>query len=239
MEFLSKYKEKLFFIGTIIVLLGIFCICLPILAFKGMLNAQTLGNILSLILSWPVAMIIIALFLLTRHKSSIDIFLQNIRSVNFPGGNVQLQKQSDSASLNMANDANGDVKLTKDQSSKIAELIKKQQEELHTASRKAEDLRKDILSAYKQSIYWKFSYLNIFYVLNTKYVLNWFSRFSPQTRDSYHQYWQSWIPNIDERETILKVLELNKMLSIEDSIVKITTEGYAFLQFIGVNLTGS
>jgi hypothetical protein len=56
----------------------------------------------------------------------------------------------------------------------------------------------------------------------------------PQTHQTYNQFWQTLVPDPNERDTILNVLLEQAMLKYEGTNIEITPEGYAFLQYVGL-----
>lgn len=216
-----------------IIAFGLFCISLPFLIYKGSVNIDIFVRLASLLISWPVAIIVLALVILSRFRASIDFFLRNIRAVNFPGGNVQVQSQPSGTGDAKEEDPGDAIQLTHEQSEELSKFISELQQNLNLASKEKGDLEKQVIHAYRQAYEWKFAYLNSFYVLNTKNVLSWFSRFSPQTKQSFNQCWQQTIPDNDERNVILDVLVQYGMLQSDGISYQITTQGYHFLQYIG------
>ena len=216
-----------------IIAFGLFCISLPVLIHKGYINIDTFVRLASLLISWPVAIMVIALVVLSRFRASIDFFLRNIRAVNFPGGNVQVQSQPSGTGDAKEEDPGDTIQLSQEQSEELSKFISELQQNLNLASKEKGDLEQQVIHAYRQAYEWKFAYLNTFYVLNTKNVLSWFSRFSPQTKQFFNQYWQQTIPDNDERNVILDVLVQYGMLQSDGINYQITTQGYHFLQYIG------
>lgn len=215
------------------VALGLFAIPFVMLHW-GYLNSDSFLKLASLFVSWPVAILIIALVVSSRFQASIDIFLRNISAVSFPGGNIQLQTQVAGSGDAKKGEPRDAIRLTKEQSEEIAKFINELRGDLELASKEKRDLVQEVISALRQSYEWKFAYLNVFYVSNTKNVLLWFSRSSPQTKQLYHQHWQLSIPDMDQRNIMLDVLVQYGMLQSDGINYQITSQGYAFLQYIGL-----
>lgn len=77
-----------------IIMFGLFCVVLPIAVWKNLVTFDPVLKILGVIVSWPMAVAIILLAFFERFHGGIDQFLRNVRSLQFPGGNVQVQPPS-------------------------------------------------------------------------------------------------------------------------------------------------
>lgn len=209
------------------------CIYLPIILWKQTLPADTIFRILSLLFSWPVTILIVALIFLSRFQSAIDYFLRNVRRINFPGGDVQLQQQTETKSSDISVPP-GSMVITSEQQEQISRYIQDLQQQHSNTVVEKQNLKEQLRQVYMESIAWKFSYLNLFYVPQTKQVLFWFAHSSPQTRQSYDTAWQPSIQDNNQRIVILDVLLNFNMLKADGVNITITTEGHNFLQFIGM-----
>ncbi len=199
---------------VIVIVFGLFFICLPIFIPKEFLSTDEFLELSSILFSWPVAIMIIFLIFISRFRTSIDTFLRNIRSVKYRGLEIQGSiAESESPDEGSAN---------------IKQLIKSHKR----ANEEKRGLEQKIDKAYTEMYLWKFQYLNYFYVLNTKSVLQWFSSQS-QTEHYFHILWYQIIPDVQQRKTILDVLLEHGMLEKVGEKIQITPEGKAFLQFIG------
>jgi hypothetical protein len=216
-----------------IVVFGIFCVSLPIALCKDMLPSDLVLKLLALLLSWPVSVLIMALVFLSRFQGAIDFFLRNVRSVNFPGGNVQIQPQTETKPTD-TNTPPGTMVISAEQREQLGRYIQDLQQQHSAATAAKQDTEQRLKQAYTDSIAWKFSYLNLFYVPQTKQVLHWFAYHSPQTRESYNLSWQSYIQDSNQRGIVLDVLLQFNMLKMDNVNIAITPEGHGFLQFIGM-----
>ncbi len=215
-----------------IIAFGMFCVSFPVLIYRGV-DVDTVVKLFSVVISWPIAITLIALIFFSRFRDSIDLFLQNIRSVHFPGGSVQTQIPA-SGSEEAKKERRGDtIKLTPRELEELSRFIGQMQESLNLANKGKEALEQDVKRWFKEAYRWKFTFLNTFYVPVTKDVLLWFSRLSPQTRESFHQWWLRIITSAEQRSIILDVLVGYGMMKADGVNYEITTEGYSFLQFIG------
>ena len=217
-----------------IIALGLFCITLPILASRDSVSIDEFVKIASLFISWPVAVTIVALVFFSRFREPLAFFLRNIRSVNFPGGAVQVQSQPAGTSDGNEEGSTGVPTFSAEQTEHISQFIAELQQEHDLVNKAKEDLKEEVRKAYNESYGWKFVYLNQFFVYNTKQVLLWFSnQGSPQSRQLFHQAWQQFIPSFNQRDVILEMALRFNMLESDGINLNITTEGYYFLQYIG------
>jgi len=78
----------------------------------------------------------------------------------------------------------------------------------------------------QKTIFWWYQYLNLFLVLGTKFVLKWFAglQMAP-TKDLFHEYWKTYLPDAKERETILSVLLLHQLIEANGQQFWITEAG--------------
>ena len=185
-------------------------------------------------IAWPVTVLTLFLIFFTKFRGAFDYFLRNIRTLNFPGGSVETQDASSGSGESPKEDKEGVITLTKEQTGYLETYIKNLQEEHNLASQQTQDLQAELANAYIYRYAWKFEYLKLFYVPKTKNVLLWFANNSPQTRDSYNKSWQFLIPLVTERNVILDVLLQYGMIESEGINLKIASQGYSFLQYIGL-----
>lgn len=190
---------------------------------------NTFIELLKVLLSWPVAVLIICLIFFFKFKDAINAFLKNIKSIKMPyGAEVQIQTSPDEPKKQ------GGRFITPEEEEKLAVGIRNLLAMDQLNQQQKQQLEKDVEKAYNFAKHWKFSYLNLFYVYTTKQVLLWFSQVSQTTKDIYHSQWQILIPDERQRNIILDVLHNNYMLETLDNFnYKITLHGYEFLQFIG------
>lgn len=185
-------------------------------------------------IAWPVTVLTLFLIFFTKFRGAFDYFLRNIRTLNFPGGSVETQDASSGSGESPKEDKEGVITLTKEQTGYLETYIKNLQEEHSLASQQTQDLQAELANAYIYTYAWKFEYLKLFYVPKTKNVLLWFANNSPQTRDNYNKSWQFLIPLVTERNVILGVLLQYGMIESDGINLKIASQGYSFLQYIGL-----
>jgi hypothetical protein len=188
---------------------------------------DTIIKLLEVLLTWPVAVLIICLTFFIKFKDAISIFLKNIKSIKTPWGG-EVQTQSTSAEIK----AEAGHYISPEEERKLEESVRKLMTDNQLTMQEKEQLKNEVEKAYNFARYWKFSFLNQFYVFKTKQVLQWFSRFANVTKDIYHENWKNLIDET-ERNTILDVLTNNYMLVSDGINYQITPHGFDFLEFIG------
>lgn len=220
-------------ISIILIVFGLFCIVIPIEAWKGNVSINIIVDIVSIFISWPVAVLVIGLLFILRFQSAIDFYLRNIGLMKLPGG-VEIQSQQSTNDTTSNSESQKNLVLTPEQQKNIEDFIVdlEGKQKLSEEERRALSQRLDEMSHI--AIEWKFRYLNMFLVLNTKNVLHWFSNNSPQTRESYNTLWHSIINDEEQRSIILDVLIFYGLLLEANGFINITDHGYSFLQFIGL-----
>jgi len=208
---------------------GVFCICLPIALWRGLLHLDPVLKILTATVTWPAAIVIVSLVFLGRFQGAVDFFLRNVRSVQFPGGNVQVQSADNGGAANA-----GQVVLTAEQRDNLTNYMSELRQQHDAANASREELQGRLDATTMQMYQWKFSFLNQFFVFGTKQVLLWFAQNGLQSRQTFTQAWQPTIADANQRGVILDVLLQHGMLVTDGTAIRITPEGYGFLQFIGL-----
>lgn len=207
---------------------------LPILLSNlGLLEISDSLRLLTVLFSWPIAVVIIGLFFMGRFHGAIDFLLRNIGSMKFPGG-IEIQRQDQPSPVKDENDIEGAlVSVSSESHDKLDDVLTEIRQDQKLSEVEIQQLKQQYLQVAVTAKFWKYSYLNLLFVPQTKNVLTWFARSVPQTRQSYDTLWTPYILDQNQRNTILSVLLQNGMLLEEGGQLRISEEGYAFLQFIG------
>ena len=189
---------------------------------------DTFIRLLEVILSWPVTVLIIFVIFFVKFKVAIEAFLKNIKSIKTPWG-AEVQTQT------ISNDTEKEKGryITPQQEEQLEKTIKQLIEESKLNQQDKTRLETEIAKAYEFAKYWKFTYLNNFFVLKTKQVLNWIAGLGKIDILQYHMVWSLSMQNVNERNTTIDVLTQNNMLLFDGVNYEITSHGYEFLQFIG------
>ena len=204
---------------------------LLVFAARGQLSFAAFMNVVSLVLSWPVAAIIITLIVVSRFGSHLDMFFAELARMKLPGG-VELERQRP-APLNASPSAGSDE--TRAATPAPAPVTTSSSRGGRTLGR--EPARADSggsTSPDSEARLWKFRHLSTFYVWNTKTILNWFRSAELGDRSQYHAVWGPRIPDETQRAVILSVLRQADFLEEAGDRYYVTDEGNDFLDFIGI-----
>lgn len=214
----------------IIIALALLFLCALTYMCYGYITVDQLIRIGEALVSWPTAILIIVLVFMSRFKGAIDFFLKNRFDLTTPWGRLKTQPAGLTSSEGTEHE--GATKLSKADAKLLSTVIAKVVEQRNSAQRDIEGWKKAVNDAHMTAYGWKFTYLNLFFIDTTKRVLLWFARNPTETKDTYHEAWQQFIPDKDQREIIFQALWENRMLQ-GNTILSITTEGTVFLQHIG------
>ena len=153
--------------------------------------------------------------------------------MRFPGG-FEIQRQNQPPSVNDRDDEieGPDVAGLQEPPEEVSEALETIEQGQEVTEAEIRAIRNEYGQLVATASSWKFSYLSLYFVTQTKNVLNWFARSSPQTRETYESLWEPYIPDGSQRTAILGVLLQYGMLSESEGFIRITREGYSFLQFI-------
>jgi hypothetical protein len=208
------------------------CISLPLIIWKGVLPGDHFIKLVSTFLSWPIAVALICLVFLFRFQSSIQDFLGHIASMKLPGG-IEVQREAPILREPSSSTEDGSRALSLEEIEKIKSTIDDLEQKIQLTDEDRKLYKEALNRVYIDKTYWKFQYLSLYFVPNTKNVLYWISKLGPCNKQQFHRDLATIIPNQSQREIILTVLIENKMITEENDELKITNEGYLFLQFIG------
>jgi len=219
--------------SVVIAIFGVFCVGLPVLIWRHGPSAGLFLGVGDAVLSWPVAVVVVALVFFKRFGAGLDFFLRNIGSMKLPGG-VEIQSQAATPKESTSAGDDGSITLTSDQQAALQGFVTELEQRQKLTEIDKSRLEEQFQEALRASVSWKFRYLTFYLVPNSKQVLYWFSQRSPQSRSDFHTLWGLVIPHAHERDTILRVLLEHGLLHETDESLQITQEGYSFLQYIGL-----
>lgn len=220
------------------VIIAVPCILISIIFSRNPQSFESFVKLAELLISWPIVVAFLAMVILTRFKGAIDNLLRNIRSVSFPGGNIQTQAVEPSNADSEDDSIDGTISLTPEMQVLIRGYIEDLQQRVAAYSDQQNELQKQLSDAQYLAYTWKFSCLNMFYIPITKQALLWLSENPSQTKQNFHLMWQSHIPDPTQRETILDVLIRYGMLQVQGTTLSVTEEGDYFLRYIGLKASG-
>jgi uncharacterized integral membrane protein len=229
---MAKTLYALIIIVVGIIIFGAILIFMALFIANQTQSTDSVLKFIGIIISWPVALTIISLIFIFRFRGALDYFLRNIRSVNFPGGTINVQKESIEIE-EFDKEKSELISFTPEETDEIAGIIRDLQDKQTVAAESKSRLENKLQEAYYYVTIWKFAYLNLFFVPNTKNVIEWFSRNQAQTRSVFHECWQNVIADAIEREKILEVAITHGILESDGNNIHITRHGFSFLQYIG------
>ena len=91
----------------------------------------------------------------------------------------------------------------------------------------------DFIQAQKiTSRIWEYRYLNFYFVRDTQLVLNWLAHTRPSI-EMFHATWIPAIPKANDREAILLALQNHNLITVPETMIKITEKGREYLQWRG------
>jgi len=196
---------------------------------------QIILEYLRIILSWPTAVFFIGTIFLFKFSNSIKIFLENLRS--FRAGPFEFSQQQSSP---QEIEKKVEEKLEKSGITLNEEQLKQIEKTFEALSKEKED--KEIKISRQEEVIrylveraelYKFLYLNLYLVPNSKNALFWF--ISPSTKD-YFIYSFPLSPQIvnqiAEKEAIFNALLSNGLIEQDGLLFKISEEGKRFLKFL-------
>jgi len=180
---------------------------------------MTLENVIELlkvILTWPVASVIIV----WKFYKPLSKWIDNLIISGEHGGThftlQSVREEGASIAKKMPNIENPETPMSTEQPAHGDD------NSVHT---QAENWR-------SIAYIWEYRYLNYYLVHNTKKVLYWFStREFPINYTSYNAYWMTRIPDIRQRETILNVLQNHYLILRDGDTYSISPKGLEYIQF--------
>jgi len=172
------------------------------------------------IFSWPIITLILVMIFLLKYHESISDFIKNIKTAKGPGFEI-IRKQENKGKNKLTVEKSEADKLTYELTQSIVDNVEKD---------KLIDEAKIIIPQLASGMqFYKFEYLDLFFVPITKNVLDWFNTIIKSTKEAYKLSWLSIIKNEEQTETILSVLLAQNMLEDLGSSINITDEGRNFL----------
>lgn len=165
------FRKHWWSISIIIIVFGLFCIVVPIAAWRGNIDTKTVIDILSIIISWPVAISLIGLLFIFRFQSAINYYLRNISSMKLPGG-VEIQSQQSTKTTTPGSESQKHLVLTPEQQKNIEEFIADLESKQKLTADDKNLLSQQLDDMSYIAIEWKFRFLNLFFVFNTKRILH-------------------------------------------------------------------
>ncbi len=228
---------------TAIVLFAIFW--QPLLRFGGILgidDLQIVNNFLGVILSWPVAVLVICLVFFIRFSSQIGAFLENISSVKW--GSFEAQRQKDKQTENVAAETEADlaaqgITLTPEQWQNIENLVNELTTTRDRQGVTIQQYQEALKATFERAENLEFAYLNLALVFNSKRALQWFALQPNKSSTKQNFFLAFQLPAqiadpATEKEAIFNVLLVNNLISQNGEVFTATEKGEKFLRHIGL-----
>ncbi len=191
---------------------------------------------LSVFLSWPVMVALVLLIFFYKFHTAIDYVLRNLRILTRGGHYIHVQPQTVKKDKTLPE---SETFISK-QLMEIEQTIKNVVRKDIIPQKEIDELREKYSQSINDSYHWKWNYLNLFFVENTKWLLLWLSIVGPQSRlfivDKMSEKPLKLKLNYEQIVLGLKVLKNNELIKETDGLIEITSEGRLFLSFIDWNL---
>ena len=176
---------------------------------------------------------------MTRFRASLEYFLRSIASVRLPGG-AEILTQPPAPPKEEANADTAYDDLSGAQRKLVNELLAKLAVQRARAESRQEQSEQTVRQLQWAALYWEFMYLSKFLVPKTQVLLRMLCNVQPPlTKTAFNLQWPSWqAGDLTEREAVFSALTTTGLVAEENSILKVTPKGDAFLQFLGGTLGG-
>lgn len=199
-------------------------ITLGLLAFVGVpmlgralsLESEELLLLVRLLLSWPAVTVVLALVAISRFGSSISALIVR-GGWKLPWVDVQLAPEAQGSGANEGASPNlGEIVVQAQQLGEQRGVIKAQLDF---------ETRRGIL--------WEFSFLNLFFIAQTKFGLAQIAGAGGLAPEAIAQVILHQFPQMGRPETVLPALLAQGVASSgDDGLVRITRKGLAYLEFV-------
>lgn len=181
---------------------------------------------LKVFLSWPVVFLFVALIVIWRFRDSLSAWIKNM-SVRLPG----------------------DIEVGQGQppppEATVTEMPIEAEEAAITSAENASTVGSDpqtidsLLAALaveqERTTGWYFTFLNLYFVMNTKRVLAWLAKLPPTPVTVYHDEWELTVLTRQERESILMALAAYQVVSINEGFISVMPIGHDFVEWANIS----
>lgn len=196
--------------------------------------ARLVLDYLGVLLSWPVMVFALGLVFLIRFRASLEYLLRNIGSIKLPGGaeilaQLPVPPEEDT-------DADTAVDELPDTQRELVDALLSQLEAQQAQAMSEQEQREQTFRQLQwAALYWEFMYLSKFLVPKTQWVLKTLRTAQPPlTRTAFNHYWPLWqFGGVTEREAVFSALTTTGLVQEDNSVLKVTPKGDAFVQFVG------
>jgi hypothetical protein len=172
---------------------------------------------LKVVVSWPVAVIIIGLIFMSRFKLPLTALIDRVAAIRIPGGAELLTPQ---AAMNVL-----------DASRSPASAPALAAEVGHEAGPDREERAE---SERRRATLWEYRFLNYFLVPRTQIVLDWLNGRGPTGVAEYDAWMLPLVPNPVERFAVIDALRNHHLVDISaNHMISVTPKGKEYIQWRG------
>lgn len=231
-------------VAAIVLVVAFWQSLLRFLVGLGAEDFQMINTFLGIILSWPVAVLIICLVFFYRFSKQISAFLENISTVKWGSFEAQRQGDKQSATENVTEKTNEDlaaqgITLTNAQWQHIENLVNELTTTQNQQSLTIQQYQEALKATFERAENFEFAYLNLALVLNSKFALLWFKAqpSKSSTKQNFCLVFQLPPQIFDhntEKEAIFNVLLANALITQNGELFTISEKGEKFLKHIGL-----
>lgn len=171
-------------------------------------------EIIRIVISWPVAAVIVAVL----FQSEIRGLIARVRSVSMPGMQIQAPQMPERPPVAAPPnppppELPAGLVLTPAQQQQFVQIFQ--------AERAAARL-------------WEYRYLNQFLARGTQIVLDWLIGLQQSTTiDAFEAYWIPVITDAAQRRIIIDVLQAHNLIQIDGPAIRVTDKGREYAQWRG------
>ncbi|RTR40794.1 hypothetical protein EKG38_02460 [Shewanella canadensis] len=187
--------------------------------------AKIILEYVKVVLSFPVATVVLGIAILIMFRDSVSTLLANVAKAKLPGG-IELETHQ-----NVRSSQIGESKKLPDSSDSTVDGLPSG---LNDAQKtQIEDLVKSHIAS---TYLWEYRYLNFYFVRGTQLVLDWFVSLNQATTLSHFDtVWMSVIPSVNERQAIITSLQNHHLINLDESSGTITVnpKGKEYQQWRG------
>lgn len=222
-----------------LVLLLVASLALPLVARWLDIDARISSEVLSRLVSWPVAMLVIGVAVLGRHREAIDRLIKSVSRVKAPGFELLAEQQREGTATPSPAIPTVDSKGMLIELPAVDAAVKQEMErekedllqQLQDATSKGKELEHQSETLFWDAMAWKFQYANNFLVLKSKNMLRWLSS-EPHLAIQFYEHAVSVGIQFQEAVTIKSVLQNLKFIEEEGAKLQITSSGTLFLSYL-------
>ena len=233
-----SFRTALSFFAVTIFSLGL-VFSLGIVIWQNPHRGDTLIQVARLFTSWPVVVAALGLTAGIAFQSEIKSLLNGIASftLHFPGGRVDAKReQPDTTSESTDKNKKPVITLTEAQRQETLQIINEIEAVvtgMDTEHKKLITNAENQLKAKeRQLLHWRFEFLSVFFVRDTKRALHLIANALPNlNRSHYDEACKLYIPNSQQRQVILNVLTYHEIVAEVDGRLTVTALGKQFIDY--------